>query len=298
MGWTNGNGNGGTNSNPGGNGNGNSQCKTNNGNGGGNNPRNLSLYSYAALHPVNLKDPNGLWVGFDDAIATGGGAAGGVLVQGAVDLWNWELSSWKDYTAAATSGAVTGETLLYTANPVLAGAAGGAAHSLVRNGLDGELPSLGEFALSTGAGAAGGYVGDKFLRPVVQRGASFLSSRSATLARARGWTDGAGSPIWPANFGFLNAPTRTTLSVGTRIDRYGRPNGGFLSPSGTSYSARSLAPGTSSELTTFEVVKPIDVMSGKAAPWFGEAGGGTQYQLLNGQKAMDLVEQGYLRVLE
>lgn len=35
------------------------------------------------------------------------------------------MSGWEDYSGAAVGGAVTGEVLLYTANPVAAGAAGG-----------------------------------------------------------------------------------------------------------------------------------------------------------------------------
>ncbi|MFC6803607.1 TNT domain-containing protein [Deinococcus caeni] len=43
----------------------------------------------------------------------------------------------------------------------------------------------------------------------------------------------------------------------------------------------------------YEVLKPLDVKSGPASPWFGEAGGATQYTLPG--KIEELIEQGALR---
>ena len=48
--------------------------------------------------------------------------------------------------------------------------------------------------------------------------------------------------------------------------------------------------------TIFEVVKPVEVRSGKIAPWFGEKGGGIQYEFSN--KISELLEQGILRKVE
>jgi len=79
-----------------------------------------------------------------------------------------------------------------------------------------------------------------------------------------------------------------------RIDRYGHEGDSFVSPEGISYGARSLAPGT--ELKPYnvnEIVKPIDAMGGKIAPWFDQPGGGTQYKLFN--TIQELLDGGFLR---
>ena len=88
-----------------------------------------------------------------------------------------------------------------------------------------------------------------------------------------------GSPIWPPNRGFDGNPTKVILEPGTLIDRYGYDGGTFVSPKGTSYTERALPIGTDQKpYTVFEVVKPIEVQAGKIAPWFGEKGGGIQYE--------------------
>ena len=92
-----------------------------------------------------------------------------------------------------------------------------------------------------------------------------------------------GSPIWPPNRGFDGNPTKVTLEPGTLIDRYGYDGGTFVSPKGISYTERSLPIGT-------------DVQAGKIAPWFGENGGGIQYEF--SQKISDLLEQGILRKVQ
>jgi hypothetical protein len=57
---------------------------------------------------------------------------------------------------------------------------------------------------------------------------------------------------------------------------------------------RSLAPGTTSKpYNVYEVAKPIKVQSGKTAPWFGQLGGGTQYELPMSVK--DAIAKGYLQ---
>ena len=106
-----------------------------------------------------------------------------------------------------------------------------------------------------------------------------------------------GSPIWPPNRGFDGNPTKVILEPGTLIDRYGYDGGTFVSPKGTSYTERALPIGTDQKpYTVFEVVKPIEVQAGKIAPWFGEKGGGIQYEF--SQKISDLLEQGILRKVQ
>nr|WP_314426847.1 VENN motif pre-toxin domain-containing protein [uncultured Erwinia sp.] len=54
---------------------------------------------------------------------------------------------------------------------------------------------------------------------------------------------------WPKNLGFEGNPLKVTIPVGTRLDRYGEPNGSFLAPKGTPYEHRALAPGAKAENT-------------------------------------------------
>lgn len=86
---------------------------------------------------------------------------------------------------------------------------------------------------------------------------------------------------WPPFPGSVNQIEHDiVLQPGTRIDRFGAPQGTFLSPAGTSYSARALKPGTmADDYYVYEVLRPLPVKAGEVRPWFGESGGGTQYRL-------------------
>jgi hypothetical protein len=85
-----------------------------------------------------------------------------------------------------------------------------------------------------------------------------------------------------------------TLQRGTRIDRFGRPSGGFVAPQGTPFGQRAL-PNSSydSEYHVYEVTSPIEgVRAGPAEPWFGQPGRGTQYQLPS--SVQDHIKDGQL----
>nr|MDQ5839414.1 RHS repeat-associated core domain-containing protein [Acidobacteriota bacterium] len=127
---------------------------------GGNN-----LYQFNRNDPINHTDPLGLWAGLDDAVAAGLGALGGLVDQGIQDVFNGELSGWEDYAGAAVGGAATGETFLYTGNPFLAGAAGGAAGNLTTQGLKNLTGKqcgfdTAGFIYETGAGGIESVIGD------------------------------------------------------------------------------------------------------------------------------------------
>ncbi len=108
------------------------------------------------------------------------------------------------------------------------------------------------------------------------------------------WKNSDGSIVWPPNRGFAGTPTPIKLKPGSRFDRYGYEGGTFVSPEGVPYSQRSLAPGTDSKpYNVYEVVKEFDGMEGKVAPWFGESGGGIQYEL--GKSIKELLEGGYIK---
>lgn len=123
----------------------------------------LNFFAYANGNPISHIDPNGLWVGADDAVfALGGGVigVGGRLVG---DLVTGTESSTADYIGAFVGGAAGGETLLYTANPFAAGAAGGAAGNLTSQGLklladEQESFSFTSLGIDTGLGTATGFI--------------------------------------------------------------------------------------------------------------------------------------------
>jgi len=106
-------------------------------------------------------------------------------------------------------------------------------------------------------------------------------------AKAAGWKKPDGNWWYPPNEGFDGAPTKETLDVGTKIDRYGEERGRFLAPDGATYPGRALPPGTDklSPYHRYVVIKPLAVDAGPATPWFDEVGKGTQY------KTKDSVEQ-------
>lgn len=88
------------------------------------------------------------------------------------------------------------------------------------------------------------------------------------------------------------------LSVGTKLDRYGSPDGAFLSPHGTPYDQRSLAPGSrGNDYYEYEVVKPLPVIRGEIAPAFNQPGGGVQIlpKFTDRVNVEWLVRNGYLR---
>ena len=72
-----------------------------------------------------------------------------------------------------------------------------------------------------------------------------------------------------------------------------RSTGKNAAPKGTTYSKRSLPPGSeNAQYNSYEVLKPFTVESGKAAPWFDQSGGGTQYKLP--MSIEDLIKQGFI----
>ena len=93
------------------------------------------------------------------------------------------------------------------------------------------------------------------------------------------WIGPAGTIDWPPNDGFNGAPVPIDLPVGTIIDRFGSDGGTFFSPIGEPYRARAV-PYVCAKMryVTYKIDKPLHVLSGKAAPWFDEPGGATQYE--------------------
>ncbi|KAI0342218.1 hypothetical protein BDW22DRAFT_171619 [Trametopsis cervina] len=81
------------------------------------------------------------------------------------------------------------------------------------------------------------------------------------------------------------------LQNGTLLDRFGGETGNFLSPKGAPYVERALPPSSldvdrndpkdyPNGYHVYEVVKEFNVLEGPIAAWFGQPGGGSQYELL------------------
>jgi hypothetical protein len=93
------------------------------------------------------------------------------------------------------------------------------------------------------------------------------------------WVDPAGSLRWPPDDGFAGTPVAMVLPPGMLIDRFGAPTGRFFSPRGASFAARALPYACEGlAYTTYRVERPLFVWAGKAAAWFDERGGATQFE--------------------
>ena len=112
--------------------------------------------------------------------------------------------------------------------------------------------------------------------------------------------NGDGSIKWEEyapNGGYVEG-TKTngqTICAGSYIDRYGNPQGRYVSPVGTTYGERSLPYiENPNAYHQYYVVKDItNVSMGEIAPAFGQIGGGIQYQLPD--SIQNLIAQGILK---
>lgn len=116
--------------------------------------------------------------------------------------------------------------------------------------------------------------------------------------------DGA-TPIWPPNDGAVGHTHQVKLHPGALIlSRYGNNKGQYVSPAGTSYEARALAPNTDkSDEHWFVVLEAIEAEQGTIAAWFNQKGGGIQYKfqkrievLLDMRILQELSEDEYKRI--
>jgi hypothetical protein len=122
----------------------------------------------------------------------------------------------------------------------------------------------------------------------------FISQQQA--ARSVGWRTENNDWWWPPNDGFAGKSVPNTLPTGTVIDRFGdNDSAQYFAPPGTSLGARSLPPDEARPLVRYEVLKPLPVQSGTAAPWFDRPGGGVQFK--TDKELIDLIASGYLKKL-
>ncbi|KAF5000535.1 hypothetical protein FGRMN_1702 [Fusarium graminum] len=125
------------------------------------------------------------------------------------------------------------------------------------------------------------------------------------------WTDEKGNYKYPPQNGFQidehgNAINGSmVLQVGTLVDRFGSEYGSFISAAAAPYSRRALPP---SNLDTnpdtpdfpynyhvYRVIKPLTVIGGPIAPWFGQPGLGAQFFTGEVGNIKFLLEQNYLQ---
>lgn len=104
----------------------------------------------------------------------------------------------------------------------------------------------------------------------------------------RQYVDEAGNYRWPDHVvnGFAdNQSAVLQHRPGDVLDRFGDPNGRFLSPDGTPFAERAIPPGNLDPLEPdlgyhrYEVLRPFDAETGYIEPWFGQPGQGLQILL-------------------
>ncbi|WP_312901931.1 glycohydrolase toxin TNT-related protein [Chryseobacterium taichungense] len=111
---------------------------------------------------------------------------------------------------------------------------------------------------------------------------------------------------WPPNRG-ASGTINTTLKKGGIFDRYGgwieengsfQDKGTFAGKDGTPYTERALPKGADGKpYNRYEILKDIPgVSEGEIIPWFGEKGGGIQYELP--ASINDLIKEGYIKPID
>ena len=105
------------------------------------------------------------------------------------------------------------------------------------------------------------------------------------------------TPIWPPNDGTVWHSDKVVLNPGSIIlSRYGDSAGRYVSPAGTSYEERALAPNTDrNDEHWFVIQEPIEADRGVIAAWFNQKGGGIQYKLQ--ERIRDLILSEMLKEL-
>jgi RHS repeat-associated protein len=131
----------------------------------------VNLYAYVSNNPLVSNDPSGQCMQCAGAIV---GGVGGLIFQGATDLWNGELSSFSEYAGAAVGGAVGGAAAV-TCGPACAGAAAGFASNVTTQFLSGQSFSATSLVVDTGLGAVGGKVVGSVLPGLAK---SYLSTQT------------------------------------------------------------------------------------------------------------------------
>ena len=138
---------------------------------------------------------------------------------------------------------------------------------------------------------------------------NFTVNELRQFASDRNWVDPATEEtLWPPNNGFDGTPRAVTITAADNliIDRFSsRPpssdTGSFFGTDGASFESRAMF-GDESDYGTpyrYRVVGDLQVLTGNAAPWFGQPGGAPQYLLnYNPRKTIQqLIDEGVLELI-
>ena len=151
----------------------------------------------------------------------------------------------------------------------------------VGGGVVGGLIGWGVGAVITAVGAAATGSAATAAAPVVQQVAEKASTALQTY--------------YPPNDGFSGAVQKITLEAGTLIQRTGDLVGRYIAPAGTPTQMLSLPYDKIGQPTTIlQVHQSVEVFAGRVAPWFGQIGGGIQYQL--GTPLDQLISEGIIKI--
>ena len=193
----------------------------------------------------------------------------------------------------AIIGAAVGGTTAAVVSKKTTGSVNGwaVAGGIVGGGIIGGLAGWGVGVAGAGAVGIAGSVGT---------GAASVAGAAGTAApiiqQTLQQTSTALQTYYPPNDGFIGTVERITLEAGTVLQRIGSLYGTFVAPAGTPPETLSLPYDKIGQAATFlQLQQPIEVLAGKAAPWFGQVGGGTQYLL--DSPIMQLVKEGVIKII-
>ena len=191
--------------------------------------------------------------------------------------------------ACISIGAVTGAV------------AGGFVGAYVSKKQTGKVNGWAVAAGAVGGGAAGALMGWGVGAAITAAGAAVTGGAATAAAPVAQQvvekTSTALQTYYPPNNGLVGAVQKITLEAGTLIQRTGDLVGRYIAPAGTPTQMLSLPYDKIGQPTTIlQVQQCVEVLAGRVAPWFGQIGGGIQYQLMT--PLNQLISEGIIKIFE
>jgi len=182
---------------------------------------------------------------------------------------------------------------------VIGAVAGGCAGAYVSKKQTGKVNGWAVAAGAVGGGVVGGLVGWGVGAAITAVGAAATGSAATAAApvvqQVAEKASTALQTYYPPNDGFSGAVQKITLEAGTLIQRTGDLVGRYIAPAGTPTEMLSLPYDKIGQPTTIlQVQQSVEVLAGRVAPWFGQIGGGIQYQL--GTPLDQLISEGIIKI--
>ncbi len=235
----------------------------------------LNMFAYCNNNPVMLTDSDGN-MPFLLITAVAGALIG--AVAGGIIAAKSGKNVWAGIGIGAAAGALIGLGAGAAAGALLAGSATASMAAVLAGA--GVLINQASTAISQVVTK----VADKLTR-VVNSGGRVATQTTTAL-----------QTYYPPNNGFAGTTQEITLDAGTLLQRTGDMVGRFTAPARTPTQVLSLPYDKIGQATTLlQVQQPIQALSGKVAPWFGQIGGGTQYLLLGG-RVDQLIRDGIITI--